>query len=100
MAGPPDGTTRKLIAFDPETWHTLQVLARDSMKSLQELADEAFGDLLRKHGRPATLKEALRESARRVPANDLARSETAPPTSVARAERSARPKPRKGRGRR
>ena len=40
------------------------------MKSLQDLADEAFRDLLRKHGRPATLKEALRESARRLPAND------------------------------
>jgi hypothetical protein len=40
------------------------------MKSLQELADEAFGDLLRKHRRPTTLKEMLRESARRQPAND------------------------------
>ncbi|MGC2116215.1 MAG: hypothetical protein WA656_16955 [Pseudolabrys sp.] len=33
------------------------------MKSFQELADEAFNDLLRKHGRPASLKEALRRSA-------------------------------------
>jgi hypothetical protein len=40
------------------------------MKSLQELADEAFRDLLRKHRRPVTLKEALRESTRRHPAND------------------------------
>ena len=40
------------------------------MKSLQDLADEAFRDLLKKHGRPVTLKEALRESARRLPAND------------------------------
>ena len=45
-------------------------LSRDSMKSLQELADEAFGDLLKKHGRPVTLKQALQESARRQPAND------------------------------
>jgi hypothetical protein len=45
-------------------------LSRDSLKSLQELADEAFADLLRKHGRPVTLKQALRESARRQPAND------------------------------
>ena len=29
----------------------------------QELADEAFRDLLKKHGRPASLKEALRRSA-------------------------------------
>jgi hypothetical protein len=61
---------RKLIAFDAETWHALRLLSGDSMKSLQELADEAFGDLLKKHGRPVTLKEALRESLRRQPAND------------------------------
>jgi hypothetical protein len=61
---------RKLIEFDPETWHALQLLGRDSMKTLQELADEAFADLLRKHGRPSTLKEALRASVRRLPAND------------------------------
>jgi hypothetical protein len=61
---------RKLIAFDAETWHALRLLSADSMKSLQELADEAFGDLLKKHGRPITLKEALRETLRRHPAND------------------------------
>jgi hypothetical protein len=33
------------------------------MKSFQELADEAFNDLLKKHGRPTSLKEALRKSA-------------------------------------
>ncbi len=32
------------------------------MMEFQELADEAFRDLLRKHGRPATLKAALRQS--------------------------------------
>jgi hypothetical protein len=40
------------------------------MRDFQELADEAFADLLKKHHRPVTLKEALRESARRHPAND------------------------------
>ena len=29
---------------------------------MQELADEAFGDLLVKHGRPVVLKAALRAS--------------------------------------
>ena len=66
----PDPTRRKLVEFDAETWHALQLLSRDSMKSLQELAEEAFGDLLKKHGRPVSLKQALRESARRQPAND------------------------------
>jgi hypothetical protein len=33
------------------------------MQDFQELANEAFRDLLKKHGRPASLKEALRRSA-------------------------------------
>ncbi len=53
----------KRVQFDEETWAALDMLAKDSMKSLQELADEAFRDLLKKHGRPASLKEALRRSA-------------------------------------
>ncbi len=61
---------RKLIAFDRATWLALDQLARDSMKSVQELADEAFADLLRKHNRPTDLKDALRKSARLAPAND------------------------------
>jgi hypothetical protein len=65
-----DPHRRKLIEFDAETWHALHLLSRDSMKSLQELADEAFRDLLKKHHRPATLKQALKESLRRQPAND------------------------------
>jgi hypothetical protein len=68
--GSDPASRRKLIAFDAETWHALHLLSKDSLKSLQELADEAFADLLRKHDRPVTLKEALRGSARRLPAND------------------------------
>jgi hypothetical protein len=69
-AGQDKASRRKLIEFDGETWQALHVLSQDTMKTLQDLADEAFRDLLRKHGRPVTLKEALRESARRLPAND------------------------------
>ena len=61
---------RKRIAFDAETWHALRLLSGDSLKTLQELAEEAFADLLKKHGRPVTLKQALKESVRRHPAND------------------------------
>ena len=53
----------KRVQFHEETWQELQVLGAESMKSLQELADEAFSDLLKKHGRPASPKEALRRSA-------------------------------------
>ena len=31
--------------------------------TFQELADEAFADLLKKHGRPVDLRAALRKSA-------------------------------------
>jgi hypothetical protein len=68
--GSEPASRRKLIAFDGETWHALQLLSKDSLKSLQELADEAFADLLRKHDRPVSLGDALKHSARRFPAND------------------------------
>jgi non-homologous end joining protein Ku len=54
---------RKLIAFDDETIDKLTQLGRDRMATLQELADEAFADLLKKHGVPIDLKDALRKSA-------------------------------------
>lgn len=53
----------KLIAFDEDTFDKLKQLGRDRMATLQELADEAFADLLRKHGVPVDLKDALRKSA-------------------------------------
>jgi hypothetical protein len=54
---------RKLIAFDDDTFDKLKQLGRDRMATFQELADEAFADLLRKHGVPIDLKDALRKSA-------------------------------------
>jgi hypothetical protein len=53
----------KRVQFDAETWQALDLLARDRMMDFQELADEAFRDLLRKHGRPTELMSALRQSA-------------------------------------
>lgn len=53
----------KVVKFDEETWQSLDLLAKDSMKTFQEMADEAFRDVLKKHGRPTSLKEALRRSA-------------------------------------
>jgi hypothetical protein len=53
----------KRVQFDGETWQAIDLLVRDSMKDFQELADEAFRDLLKKHNRPTDLKTALRRSA-------------------------------------
>ena len=53
---------RKLIAFDDETMTALTQLGHSRMATLQDLADEAFADLLKKHGMPIDLKDALRRS--------------------------------------
>lgn len=55
---------RKLIAFDDDTADKLTQLGRDRMATLQDLANEAFADLLKKHGVPINLKDALRKSSR------------------------------------
>jgi hypothetical protein len=72
MAKQPTEFRRKLVGFDAETWHALNLLSRKSVKTFQELADEAFRDLLHKYKRPTDLKAALRESAR--PATENAKS--------------------------
>jgi non-homologous end joining protein Ku len=57
-------TVRKLIAFDDDTFDKLKQLGHDRMATIQELADEAFADVLKKHGVPVDLKDALRKSAK------------------------------------
>ena len=54
----------KRILFDRETYDAVDLMAREQMKDLNELADEAFGDLLKKHGRSADFRQALKLSAR------------------------------------
>jgi hypothetical protein len=39
----------KRVNIDDETWAMLDLLARDRMATFQELVDEAFTDLLKKH---------------------------------------------------
>jgi hypothetical protein len=52
MAKKPTEARRKLIEFDAQTWHVLNLLSHESKKTFQELADEAFRDLLQKYARP------------------------------------------------
>jgi hypothetical protein len=61
---------RKMLALDEGVLQALELLARDTGKSLDALADQAFLELLKKLKRPATLNEALRASLRTAPAND------------------------------
>lgn len=43
----------KRVQFDDETWAAIDAAARGRSKSFQELADEAFKDLLKKYRRSA-----------------------------------------------
>jgi hypothetical protein len=61
-----DDLVGKRIQFDRATWEAVDLLARDQMKDLAEITEEAFRDLLKKHGRSADLREALKLSARQA----------------------------------
>ena len=52
----------KRVEFDSEDWAAISMLAKDRMATFQELAEEAFRDLLKKHKRPVGLKASLRQS--------------------------------------
>lgn len=53
---------RKQFEFDNPTYFALKELAASRMATFQDLADEAFADLLKKHRRPVDLKAALKQS--------------------------------------
>jgi non-homologous end joining protein Ku len=55
---------RKLIEFDDEMYQAIHQLGQDRMATLQDLADEAFADLLKKHDVPIDLRDALRKSVK------------------------------------
>jgi hypothetical protein len=55
----------KRVQFDDETWEALEAVMRDSDSSFQQLADEAFADLLKKRKQPVGLKASLKESVAR-----------------------------------
>ncbi len=76
----------KRVQFDDETWAALNLLAKDRVQSFQELADEAFRDILKKYGRPTSLREALRRSAQS--------SDNVVPLKRTKAKRAARKKRR------
>ena len=52
----------KRVQFDDEMLEAINLLAKDSMSTFQELSEEAFTDLLKKHHRPTDFKSALRQS--------------------------------------
>ena len=69
-----DDLVGKRLRFDRETWNAVDMLARDQMKSVEEITEEAFRDLLKKHGRSADFREQLKLSARAANSNTKSRS--------------------------
>jgi len=66
MAAKPatDDLVGKRIRIDRATWDAISLMAREQMKDLDEITEEAFRDLLKKFGRTADFREALKMSAR------------------------------------
>jgi hypothetical protein len=52
----------KRVQFDDETLEAIIAVARRNGRSFQELTDEAFADLLKKHKQPVGLIASLKES--------------------------------------
>lgn len=81
----------KLIALDEDTLNKLNELGRDRMATFQELADEAFADLFKKHGVPIDLRDALRKSARNLKGGKAIRAKaSSAETSAGKPARRAR----------
>ena len=66
-------TVRCRIKFDAQLWSAVDRLCLDAGKTIDEIAEEAFRDLLKKRLRPIGLRKALRESARMQPTNSNGR---------------------------
>ena len=54
----------KRVQFDDETWEAIVALSQRNGKTFQQLTDEAYADLFKKHKQPVGLKESLKESVR------------------------------------
>ena len=55
----------KRVQIAPDMWASIKLLGKDRMVSFQALFDEAMRGLLKKHGIPVSLQEALSKSAAR-----------------------------------
>ena len=61
-----DDLVGKRIQIDRATFDAISLMAREQMKDLPEITEEAFRDLLKKYGRTADFREALKMSARQA----------------------------------
>jgi hypothetical protein len=52
----------KRVQFDEDTWEAIVAVTHSTGRSFQELTDEAFADLLKKHKQPVGLMASLKKS--------------------------------------
>jgi hypothetical protein len=52
------------VLFDDETWEAIVALSKRKDKKFQQLTEDAYSDLLKKHKQPVGLMESLMESVR------------------------------------
>lgn len=69
-----DDLIGKRLRIDRATWDAISLMAREQMKDLDEITEEAFRDLLKKYGRTADFREALRMSAKQAGKQTAAKS--------------------------
>jgi hypothetical protein len=68
----PPERQRKLVSLNPEILRALAEFSRDSGVGFGDAFDEALRDYLKKKGQPVTLRDALKQSAKMIAANDRA----------------------------
>ena len=51
----------KRVQFDDETWEAIVALAHRNGSSFEQLTEEAYAGLLKKHKQPVGLKASLKE---------------------------------------
>lgn len=85
----------KRVQFDDATWAQIDLLARENGQPFQELADEAFADLLAKYDRSVDLKAQLMKSAGEASAPTVAQQLAHIEHKLAR-KIPAKPSPEKG----
>ncbi|MBA2125903.1 hypothetical protein DLM45_06655 [Hyphomicrobium methylovorum] len=61
---------RKRIAIDRKLLSALHELSETSGRRLDKLLNQALRDFLKSQGQPVSVEDALKESTRRIPAND------------------------------
>lgn len=70
MAAKAKTTRRKQFTLHTGVLNAVEGLARDTGGSVGALTEVALRDLLKKHRRPISFNDALRDSVRTLPAND------------------------------